>query len=550
MIKSLQDIAKIDCEIFSADDWANGRELRAIIEKFDEIKAYLNSYNFAAPYTADTLTDYFIVTKICAWNFIDRVNENYKDKYLEIKDFFEKISLKYERKKIVEFLKSFSFKFDDTNKFGFTFRLYDTLPQFVKDIKDECVWSRAINAHPYLILNKFADYQKVFMRYVNLYAALFSDAHIESFMEGAFEEFAKISVNVCLNKDFIDQSLKDKLKSEFSHLADKIINNTDLNLALQNQIKYKIILEFLRATSCPNYAEYLEKKKIVDELSEKWLEQNGQEFSFEIPLDKAKKWFDNDSIPYWRKYLELTHSKSPKQWNHFVVGAMKNGRKSLINFLTCTNIDENSNFSAMVQENLDFEHGLRGLLLRYFVHEDDKWRAFVQNTFNFINYIYTCNGLSSVGLEGEIVAWANKGKEYFFENSVPNDEQKDISITFTDKTIKLTEKLLRDIYSAEMKKERKYFDPEKLVLGSILNYNDPSNPMTKLLSVELMQYLSYCLIKDKDENGRGVGIALRNLFEHNRYDWDEFNDGYVILAILVLVSILNGLFISYMTKKI
>ena len=60
-----------------------------------------------------------------------------------------------------------------------------------------------------------------------------------------------------------------------------------------------------------------------------------------------------------------------------------------------------------------------------------------------------------------------------------------------------------------------------------------------------MQYLSYCLIRDKDERGREVGLNLRNSIAHDNFDRDKFNNANGMLALLLLTSAINALFLYY-----
>ena len=548
MIKNIQEIISIDCELYPADDLANVWEFDSLIKHFEEVKNYFDCFDFDAPYTSNTLTDYFIVDKICAWDFSNRLTPEYEIKYVEIKTYFETIKSKYEIRKIVEFLKSFSFH-DKDEKYDFIFRLYDILPQYVSSLKDEGTFVKAINANPYLILDRYKEYKKVFKRHIELYNTLFTEKHIQLFIEYRFEELAEVAVDICRNESLDNGLLRENLVTKFVEYADAILANTDLNNALENQIRYKTILKFFNAVSFSLYPEYLDKQKQVDNLSNKWLEKNGHSFSYDVPLDHIKKIIDNPAIPWELKYVQLTHSHKDRKWQHFCATAMKTGKRSITELVTCANSDTNANFGVMTQQMISLYHNIHGFALQYFVRDDEKWKAFVHYTYSIIAYIYEHIDKDINSLTGEFVAWGNKGIDYFFNHSATEHERQDIAATFTDKTVKLTEKIMRSVYSSEMKKSKKFFDPEKLTLGTLLKYGDKNNPLIDILTVELMQYLAFCLIKDEDEHGKKVGISLRNFLEHDNYDWSDFEYGNGLLSLLVFVGMLNGFFTYYSKKK-
>src|SRR5699024_6718311 len=127
-------------------------------------------------------------------------------------------------------------------------------------------------------------------------------------------------------------------------------------------------------------------------------------------------------------------------------------------------------------------------------------------------------------------------------NKKLNDEEKqDLAIEFTQINIKLIERLLRIIYISEKKEANSFYNPDKITLGILLDYYDKNNPLIKILSVELMQYLSYCLIKDKDEKGREVGMNLRNSIAHDNFDHEKFSYSNGIFSLLLLTSAINAL---------
>ena len=544
-MKNLQDILKISCEKYTIDDLANGWEFKSVLDHFCEVEAYFKDYVFSVPFTVDTIADYFIVVKICEWDFGTRVTPEYKQEYEQIKQFFAGIKSRYEIKRIFDFLKEFSFKIEDDNRFGLLFTIYDILPQYANSIQHEDIYVKAINEHPYLVLDRINQYKKALNSNTGLYNVLFSNENISKFLDYRFELFALEASNICKNAK-VDDTLKQIIIDTFVNLANEIADNNDYKNALHNQIRYKTILNFFKNICFPRYAEYVEKQKKVDALSEEWLNNNGIQLPpFEFPLDEIKRQIDDPNIPWIIKYIQLTHMRNNDMWQHFSTEIIKKGKISLIDLVACANIDTNDHFGIMAQETIKLYHSLLGFALQVFVKTLDKWKRFAQYTYSIINSFFDIFSIPVDSILMEFTAWANNGADYFFNTDVDELKKKDLAYIFTDKTVKFTERILRTVYSEEMKRNQLFYDPNKSTLGIMLNYKDETNPLVKILSKEVMQYLSFCLITDTDNHGRSVGINLRNLLEHDKYDWTHFDNGNGILSLLVLLSVLNSFFIYY-----
>ena len=65
------------------------------------------------------------------------------------------------------------------------------------------------------------------------------------------------------------------------------------------------------------------------------------------------------------------------------------------------------------------------------------------------------------------------------------------------------------------------------------------------MSIEFMQYLNFCLIKDKDENGIEIGLNLRNCVMHADINYDNFAESNGIFSLLIFTGIVNELFLYY-----
>lgn len=541
----LQDIIHLQYRQYSEKDLANPHELNIVNRHIDEVRAYFSSYDFNAAYSLENIADYCLVTKIEKWDFKSYLTDEYKDIFDKVKQDFKDFKAKFCEKNIVLFLNNYDFTVPKDFGYDLCYAIYSILPKFYKSLTEE-TYERAINKEPYLVLDLYDEYKSVFKKFPSLYAVLFSEDNLSAFLEHRMESLIRIGANICINKDFPSTDVQNKIKDAFDKLGKKILDNKDIDLALRYQITYKSVLKFFKAISSPRYNYYDEHRHIVDSLNNQWLEEKGHSVSYEIPFHEIKKQFDNPTIPWYLKQIMLTHSRNSKEEKveHFCVHAMQIGRTSLTE-LVSTNLDINDHFGAMTQQLISIYNNIYCNALNYYISHPEKWVNFYNNTENILSYIFKIINENFSQIQRQLQSLYKKGQEYLFNKELNEADKQDAAIDFTQINITLIECILRIIYIAEKKEANSFYNPDKLTLGILLNYYDINNPLIKILTIELMQYLSYCLIRDKDEKGREVGLNLRNSIAHGNFDRDKFNNANGILALLLLTSAVNALFLYY-----
>ena len=541
----LQDIIHLQYRQYSEKDLANPHELNIVNRHIDDVKAYFSSYDFNAAYSLENIADYCLVTKIEKWNFKSYLTDEYKGVFDKIKQDFQDFKAKFCKKNVVLFLNNYDFTVPKDFGYDLCYAIYSILPKFYKSLTEE-TYERAINKEPYLVLDSYDEYKSVFKKFPSLYASLFSEDNLSAFLEHRMGSLIRIGANICINKDFPSVDVQNKIQDAFDKLGKKILYNTDIELALRYQIIYKSVLKFFKAIASPRYNYYDEQRDIVDNLNNLWLKEKGHAFSFEIPFDEIKKQFDNPAIPWYLKQIMLTHSRKLKKAKveHFCVHAMRIGKTSLTE-LVSTNIDINDHFGVMTQELIGIYNNIYCNALNYYISNPEKWENFYNNTGNILSYVFKIINKDISQVQRQLQSLYKKGQEYLFNKELKEEEKQDSAIDFTQINITLIECILRIIYIAEKKEANSFYNPDKLTLGILLNYYDINNPLTKILTVELMQYLSYCLIRDKDEKSREVGLNLRNSIAHGNFDYDKFNNANGILSLLILTGVINALFLYY-----
>lgn len=155
-----------------------------------------------------------------------------------------------------------SFDFDLRQDYGYDLSsaIYKMLPKYSKSLSED-TYARAINQQPYLIFDDYDDYKTVFKNYPSLYDVLFSLDNLNGFIEYRLERMVQIGINICNNQAFPRTDIKKRIQEIFNELGEKIVSNRDLNLALQNQIKYRGILQFFKGIASARFNYFDENQK-------------------------------------------------------------------------------------------------------------------------------------------------------------------------------------------------------------------------------------------------------------------------------------------------
>lgn len=539
----LHDIIRIQYRDFTEKDLINPHELNIVNRHLDEVKTYFSAYNFDVVYSLNNIADYCLVMKIANWNFKSVLTDEYQTVFDEIQNYFDTVLRQFQVKRVVDFLQSFDFDLRQDYGYDLSSAIYKMLPKYSKSLSED-TYARAINQQPYLIFDDYDDYKTVFKNYPSLYDVLFSLDNLNGFIEDRLERMVQIGINICNNQAFPRADIKKRIQEIFNELGEKIVSNRDLNLALQNQIKYRGILQFFKGIASARFNYFDENQSAVDGLANQWVEEKGHEFSYELPFEEIKKQLDNPKIPWHLKQIMLTHSRDDKNGKieHFCTQAMNIGRTSLAEMLVTSNVPTNSHFGFVTQQILSLHHSLYMYSLRYYIGEKKRWENFCINTENIIRYIFRVANVDFKQIDTQFTFWKRKGERYLFG---PAEDKRENAIDFTSDTVKLVERFLREVYIAEKKNAKSFYLADKITLGILLNYYDTNNPLTKIMPMNFMQYLSFCLITDKDEKGVEVGINLRNPLMHSVIDYDKFADSNGILSLLTFTGIVNELFLYY-----
>ena len=546
MIKNLQTICNfISYEVYEIGDMANPHELNGAISSINEAKNYFASYDFSKKYDLDTVADYYLVKKLIDLKKLSPyATDEYKEK-IKLLDFYDGILKQFNEQQIAEFYNSFDFDIPD-GYYGLIFVMYADLPKWLNKGVTEDAYEKAFVAHPYLIMSHYSAYNNVLSKYKKLYAALFSDENLKIFKNGLDSHFAEIAKKICKDKNFFDPTLKKKILQVFIDWADKIVSNTDKQNALHYQILYKEILEFFKDIAFAEYDKYKEAQKAVDNLSNEWLSESGQQISYEIPLKDVLVFFNNEKIDPAEKQLFLTHYKSEGELSHFCVPAMKKKNSPLLDFVSSPQ-DHNEHFTFSVLHSIAMAHQIYVAIFQIYLADDKYRNNYIELKNSFVEYILEALNMSMKPFKSQIALLDNKIENYIklWKIKDPSLEDKEMAKDCGWKAMQFIETFLREIYVAIKREKKEFCDREKLTLGNALDYHDRKNPFNDIFPIQFMQYLNYMLATDVDDKGKRVGYNMRNNVAHTNQNIDDYNIVDTLMCIMIMTGIINSLFLYY-----
>ena len=98
----------ISYETYGIGDLANKFEIKDVIDTFDLAKEYFKNYDFSKTYDLDTISDYYLVKKICYYRkLLSFVVPEYKKSVEDFLIFYEDVLSKFNDYKISEFFNLF-----------------------------------------------------------------------------------------------------------------------------------------------------------------------------------------------------------------------------------------------------------------------------------------------------------------------------------------------------------------------------------------------------------------------------------------------------------
>lgn len=513
--------------------------MNEIINTFEKQKEYFKNYNFQDAYIFDKIADYYLVKKIVYYSeYVKVIGGNFEIKMKPILDFYKTIKSLYKIKNIIDFYNDdFDFVIEK-NHYGLSNVIIKDLPNYIKNLKEE-VFNKVVDMFSFFILTNMEIYNKVFKKYNSLYSILFSNKNLEMFSHYVYEEkVLQECVNFCKLENVEYKEIQDKIIKMYVDLANSIIENEDKSKAMRNLILYKSILLFMQKIQYFDYNKYKVMQKKVENFSKQCLIENGIKIKIDIPYDNINSIINDKEISSEMKQIYLTHNLHKGKFVHYSIEVI-NHKKNIYDMCEAT-CDVNENFTISVQNNLKYFHLIGSIMFGIYLHNKNHYNDYIFNLRKFIKKVYMFFQIDLDVIQQRLYMWGKDLEQYCKIKDENDPNILYVEETFTDKTVKLIEKILKDIYIVRCEEKRIFCDSEKLTLGKLTNCNE-DNPLIDVLSKEFLHYIAYCVGEDVDSNQEHAGLKIRNDIGHvNDVDSNDKHSNACI-SLMLLTGVVNSL---------
>lgn len=520
-------------KFYGLGDYATNYDIQELLSNKDTIYEYYQAKDGSIK-NLDDFVDFLFLRKYSSFSQIeDIISQEYKKEFEDIIAFITENLKKYKSNYVITFLQDKAIDLINESKYNIISNVFDLAFEYHSACQDILMYIAQNKL--YLIINNFEDIKKIVLKYPNICLEILSEKHfdeIKNYMLKGYFKVLKYFINKKLYLTEIDKILK-----FISKYAEDIFNKINKDNALQFEIIYKEILEFLKDIKYNDYIKMEKNLPKLEEFMQEYLNTHGHEFSYEIPLQKLLEPFKKDNISLQEKVLALTHLRNKEgTLESYYTTVAKITHKSITEQLCSTSTPFDDYLTITKQQTLDLYDYTYLTCLQYFINKN-RIKDFISILSALTKSVCVYYKLDFEELEFEIDynILLNMYMELFSSYEVKNDFLvKGLSYSISMYIMALIEKLLRNLYIE--KNIEIYVKNDWSSLGNLLNENNKT--IVDLIGIDNVKIISYYLIK---YNGK-FGFNYRNNFAHYKnISTKDMNHHTVLKTTQILLCIVNEL---------
>jgi len=539
--------ATFTLKYYGIGDMATGWDIKEIIENRNEILQYYSINNSNEINGLNQYIDYLVLKKIIELKEIvpylnkEENQEIFKSILLELDPIYSSIkignAIKFINSKIEDI-------FNSADKFyDLTEVTLELCEKYQKGIHVN-VFTYMINNHGYLMLDKYANFQKIFENNDDLFQQLFSEKVINDTIEYRLDTLIEIIISVYKRDrnyliNYLDNA--NNFIISFGEKIAKLLCNENITLYF---ITLDRIYKFLKDIKHIKASEFENHIKVAEKLLEIRIKQNDPIFTYEIPSVEIHKQLKSN-IPWEFKLLTITHTYQ-KETDILMSNLNKKpeNKKALID-LASTNIPTNDYFTHSHQNFLEIltNVGTTAIIIimrdKELFDESQSWYS------SYLKFIAGQLGYSEIELNDDIIFLYQMLNNIFWSTGT-EDEQIQQSLCYGTAMFisAFTEKILRTVYK-NIKQKEEYVPFDKATMGELLS---SGNEVFKEIFGEYqIKHLRFYFCTDEDKK---VGFNYRNRLAHwNSLRIQQLNIQFVCKLLFLMTNVINSIFYYFYEAK-
>ena len=526
---------------YGPDDLATGWEIRGIVENQDLFGNLYEQYPLVA---LDTLDDYFLYLfsrKISAMSDVIPLllQDDHKAIVSQLIDNAAKALDSIPYGMLVKYINNHIEEIFDAEESSpdIRYSTLDLIASLANGIS-ESTFAFLCRKYGFLLLDRFDSFEKTFEKYPHLFSAMFPTGSLNEVEGFRFETILGIFAHIW-NKDH--SNLKETVERILPVLcsdAEKLADVKEYRSVMANERTLARMFAFLNTIKHPKANSFRVLHERVEKQLEEGLEENGQEFSYEIPVGEILARYRKQN--HWElRLLSITHfGKRTTEGATFYSQLSKDEKiKSSLMDLVSTNIPTDEYYTLSRQQMLSLTSSIGEATLLGITRDNELFKDYLSSLYSAIGFISETLKCEDEKLQEDIIILGNM-LNLVMSNC---DKGEDILIPFCYSACMflcaLSEKLLRVTYIALINGE-KYISIDHIALGQLLNKDN--NELKSVFGEIHIKNLAFFFLHVGEKR---VGYNYRNSLAHwKSIDKKAICPQLVLRLLYLFTDIINTVF--------
>lgn len=521
---------------YGTNDYATGFDINLLLQNSNVIRDYFNKEKLLLS-SVDDFIDFLFVKKYCQFAELEQlINEDVRGEFINLLNNFNKLFNSVDNGNLIKLMNK---EYRNILKLGnhsilqelftLSFKYYNGCLEIIKFFIDN---------YFYMILDNLESIQKIILEIDDLSSMVLDEKHFTSTQFRLDEYFGLIKL---FHK-------KEKFKEKTNKLIGCVINygkETNDLINEDNVIQYEYIIKkitkFLKEIENISANKFEEYCNTLSNTMEKYLEKHGHSFSYKIPVEEFKKYFENKEIPWINKIISLTHNKKEDKYITYHEEVMKQKTNSLTDMLFSSTTPHDDYFTMTKQQSLNLYDQTYLHSLQFFVNKTNI-QEFISQLATLIMKV--CKQYKIDFNENEFDKDLNILLNLFIilfdvsNNDEDNYQLIGLNYSLSSFIVCLIEKFLRIFYKSQ--NTEKYINISYYNLGNFLS--EKNDIMVSFLGLDNIKvYRYYLLVGGENE----VGYNYRNNFAHYRnIKVKDIHYGVVLKIMQIFLMIVTQLYLK------
>ncbi len=295
---------------YGVDDLATGWEIRGIIENQDLFGNLFEQYPLVSLDTLDDYLLYLFSRKISAMSEVvpHLLQDDHKAVISKLVADATEAQNKIPNGMLVKYINSHIEEIFEAEESSHDIRYttLDNIASFVNGISEDA-FAFLCGKYGYLLLDRYSSFEKAFEKYPHLFSGMFPTGSLNEIEGFRFETILGIFAHIWNKEHSNLKGTVERILPVLCSDAEKLIDEKEYRSVMANERTLARIHAFLNTIKHPKASDFRVIHDKVEKQLEEGLEENGQLFSYEIPVGEIIKQYRSKTN--WEvRLLSITHS--------------------------------------------------------------------------------------------------------------------------------------------------------------------------------------------------------------------------------------------------